>query len=68
MIAKFHELNLDDIKNVSGGVDRATALIVPNKTMMAVPSLPASSTIAMSSSAISRPTIDVTQFSVAARR
>jgi hypothetical protein len=65
MIAKFHELNLDDVKTVSGGVDRATALVVPNKTMTATPSL---STSFANSLSISRPTMDVSQLTVAARR
>jgi hypothetical protein len=67
MIAKIRELKLDDLKNVSGGVDRATALIVPNKTVMAMPSLP-TSTYSPGSMTVSRPSIDLAQLNVSAIR
>jgi hypothetical protein len=67
MTAKIRELNVDDLKTVSGGVDRTAALVVPVKTAMALPTLPAS-TYSVGSTTISRPSIDIPQFNASAIR
>lgn len=62
MTDTIRDLDLDDVKTVSGGAAPTTATRVPNKHVVTTASLSAHL------DAATRPTVDVTQLSISTRR